>query len=208
MAEPVSGRVTGLAVDPSDPSRPDDTFVFNLTPGPDDNKGDTSIITDYRAGDSLTDQGDAGIIIIGGFTGGVFVGSGDLEGRPTESLLPAVQSPNDGDAVGLPYIEYPGAPDGFAQTQPFRPGSYAESRSVARMSEAKSGTILSGNPRMSLRSSGLRTTPYELLPRPASHEHTAAGITPNSPAIKTPSPKMSRSPPVPSAIQAPSIVTG
>jgi len=29
MAEPTSGRVTGLAVDPSDPSRPDDTFIFN-----------------------------------------------------------------------------------------------------------------------------------------------------------------------------------
>jgi hypothetical protein len=99
MAEPISGRVTGIAVDPSNPNHPDDTFVFNVTPGPDD-KGDTSIIIDYREG---------------GFTGGVFVASGDISG----------------DAAGLPYIEssLPAVQsehvvDGFEHTQPLVSGHY------------------------------------------------------------------------------------
>jgi hypothetical protein len=76
-----------------------DTFVFNVTPGPDD-KGDTSIIIDYREG---------------GFTGGVFVASGDISG----------------DAAGLPYIEssLPAVQsehvvDGFEHTQPLVSGHY------------------------------------------------------------------------------------
>src|SRR5262245_822946 len=87
MAEPISGRVTGIAVDPSDPNHPDDTFVFNVTPGPDDNRGDTAIIIDYREGD-------------GGYVIDWRAGDGSVADHDGVSVA-------GGDAVSLPYIELP-----------------------------------------------------------------------------------------------------
>lgn len=63
MAAPTSGRVTGLAIDPSDPSYPDDKFDFTRTPGPDDTSS---------AG-SWPD----------GFTGGVFVATNSVAADKT-----------------------------------------------------------------------------------------------------------------------------
>ena len=70
MTNPSNGRITGLAVDPSDPSRPDDTFVFNVTG---DDKGNTSYWH------------------VDGFTGGVFVASVATALPYIETSLPAVQ---------------------------------------------------------------------------------------------------------------------
>ena len=93
MAGTASGRVTGIAVDPSDPSRDGDLFHFNLDLLAERSEGDSSL-----PGDTFvfkTAGGEGNTSSAGwpdGFTGGVFVATDAADLPLTGTALPAVQS--------------------------------------------------------------------------------------------------------------------
>ena len=92
----VSGRVTGIAVDPSDPSRLSDLFHFNLDLLAEHSKDDPGQPGD-RFDFDLTDGGKDGTAsgfggYQGSFTGGVYVATNAAELPLTDTALPAVQS--------------------------------------------------------------------------------------------------------------------
>jgi hypothetical protein len=115
MAQPASGRVTGLAVDPSDPSRPGELFRFNLDLVADRAEGDQS-----RPGDTFvfkTTPGDTSFAgWHDGFTGGVFVAGNGPE-------LPHI-------TTAPPAVQFEALIDDFANAQPVMAGdelSYSNS---------------------------------------------------------------------------------
>lgn len=93
MAGTVSGRVTGIAVDPSDPSRAGQLFHFNLDLLAERGEDDPSLpdnTFDFRTTGGEGNTSSAGWP--DGFTGGVFVAT-NAAGLPlTDTALPAVQS--------------------------------------------------------------------------------------------------------------------
>jgi hypothetical protein len=118
MAGTVSGRVTGIAVDPLDPSSPSQLFHFNLDLLAERREDDRSLPDDTF--DFKTASGDKGNTSSAGwpdgFTGGVFVATNAADLPLTDTALPAVQ--------------FDPALYGFATTQPFAPGhdlSYSNS---------------------------------------------------------------------------------
>jgi hypothetical protein len=118
MAGTVSGRVTGIAVDPSDPSSPSQLFHFNLDLLAERREDDRSLpddTFDFKTASGGEDNtSSAGWP--DGFTGGVYVATNAADLPLTDTSLPAVQ--------------FDPALDGFATAQPFAPGhdlSYSNS---------------------------------------------------------------------------------
>lgn len=117
MAGTVSGRVTGIAVDPSDPSHSSQLFHFNLDLLAERGEDDPSLPDDTF--DFKTTGGEGNTASAGwpdGFTGGVYVAT-NAPGLPlTDTSLPAVQ--------------FDPALDDLASAQPFASGhefSYSNS---------------------------------------------------------------------------------
>ena len=109
MAGTASGRVTGIAVDPSDPSRSSDLFHFNLDLLVERGEGDPSRPDDTF--DFKSTGGEGNTSSAGwpdGFTGGVYVGTNTADLPLTDTALPAVQ--------------FDPTLDGFASAQPFESG--------------------------------------------------------------------------------------
>jgi hypothetical protein len=114
----VSGRVTGIAVDPSDPSRSIQLFHFNLEMLAEHAEDDPSL-PDDTFDFKTASGGESNTSAAGwpdGFTGGVFVATNAAGLSLTDTALPAVQ--------------FDPALDDLASAQPFASGhdlSYSNS---------------------------------------------------------------------------------